>query len=232
MRTSAASLSGVRTVPRVDAERRSAAFASPATLKTAFVRIGFPGVTAGNPATSTTVTGAEALRLFGLDTHAARAVIHVEHVADEPERRGAREVAQLDRVPRDVARHHAADADAAVHFSGRGVVVDAAHRARGQRERIGRRLEHDNIARSPHEERHAAQLLAAPEERADVAAQLHARVDEARKVVRRVVPERRADHAVLESRRRQRASALVNPPRATRAPPRRRPRRSRSRAAR
>ena len=53
MRTSVASLSGVRTlVP----ERRTAAGCgpSPPTLTSALVRIGLPGVTAAKPATSTT----------------------------------------------------------------------------------------------------------------------------------------------------------------------------------
>ena len=197
MRTSAASFSGVRTVPPSTASRGRLRRLS-GDLEDGVRQDRFPGRHCREPGDLDDGAGAEALRLFGLHTDAAGAIIHVEHVADEPEPRGAREVAQLDRVPRDVARHDAVDADAAVHFSGGRVVVDAAHRARGQRERIRRRLEHDDIARSPHEERHAAQLLAAPEERPDIAAQLHARVDEAGKVFRRVVPERRADDALLE----------------------------------
>ncbi len=141
---------------------------------------------------------AEALRLFGFHPDGPGAIVHVEHVADEPEPRGAREVAQLDRVPRDVTRHDALYADAPVDFARGRVVVDAAHRPSGQRERIRRRLQHDDIARVPHEERHPAKLLAAAEERADIPAQLHARVDEARQIFGSVVPERRAHDALLE----------------------------------
>ena len=56
MRTSIASLSGVSTVAG-SISVGAGCGARPATLNTAFARIGFPGVTAGKPATSTTVPG-------------------------------------------------------------------------------------------------------------------------------------------------------------------------------
>ena len=71
MRTSAASFSGVSTVAPSTAIAGGCG-ASPPTLKTAFVRIGFPGVTAGNPATCDDGPGAEALRLFGFHPDGAR----------------------------------------------------------------------------------------------------------------------------------------------------------------
>ena len=63
---------------------------------------------------------------------------------------------------------------------------------------IGRRLEHDDVAGVADEERHAAQLLGAPEQRADVAAQPDAGVDEALEVLRPEIPERRAHDAFLD----------------------------------
>ena len=50
----------------------------------------------------------------------------------------------------------------------------------------------------PDEQRHAAQLLGPAEERADVAAQLHACVDQAVQVLSGVIPERRAHDAVFD----------------------------------
>ena len=56
IRTSVASLSALRTLASLTAAA-AGCFAIPATLNTALVRIGLPGVTAGNPATSTMVPG-------------------------------------------------------------------------------------------------------------------------------------------------------------------------------
>ena len=67
-----------------------------------------------------------------------------------------------------------------------------------QRGGIGRRLEHDDVAGVADEERHAAELLGAPEHRADVAAQPDAGVDESLEILRPIVPERRAHHAFLD----------------------------------
>ena len=60
MRTSIASFSGESTVAGPIGVGAGCG-ARPATLNTAFARIGFPGVTAGNPATSTTVPGLTAV---------------------------------------------------------------------------------------------------------------------------------------------------------------------------
>src|SRR6185436_6052826 len=99
-------------------------------------------------------------------------------VTDVAEARRAREVADVDGVTGYVAGHDAANPDAAVDLTGCRIVVDPANRSRRQHERIGGRFEHVDLARAADEERDAAQLFGAAEERAKIAAQAHARVDQ------------------------------------------------------
>ena len=73
--------------------------AFPATLKTALVRIGLPGVTAGNPGDVDHGAGLDPLRLLGLDPRPAGPVVDVEHVADVAELGGGGEVVDLDGMP-------------------------------------------------------------------------------------------------------------------------------------
>ena len=100
-------------------------------------------------------------------------------------------------MPLDVSGDHAADTDAPVQLSGGGIVVEAADGSRGQVERVGRRLGDLDIADASHEERDAAQLFGRPEQGADVAAQVHFRIDETLEVVRGVFPEPCAHDTVL-----------------------------------
>ena len=67
-----------------------------------------------------------------------------------------------------------------------------------QRERDRAAARARDVAGAADEERHAAQLLGAAEQRADVAAQPDPRVDEALEVRTLEVPERRAHHAFLD----------------------------------
>ena len=138
------------------------------------------------------------LRLLGLDPRPARPVVDVEDVADVAERGGRREIADVDGMAGNIAGDDAADADPPVHFPGRRVVVNAARRARDQRGGIGRRLEHDDVAGVADEQRHSTKLLGAAEQRADVAAQPDAGVDEPIEVLCAEVPERGAHDPFLD----------------------------------
>ena len=67
----------------------------------------------------------------------------------------------------------------------------------GERERIGRRFQHDHVPDASGKQRHAAELLGLTEDRPGVPAEPHAGVDEPGQILGRVVPERRADDAVF-----------------------------------
>ena len=141
--------------------------------------------------------------LFGLDAHAAGRILDVQDVQHIPERRRRREVFDLDGPPGNARGDDPADANAAVHLADGGIVVDLPAGPGGERERIGRRLQHDHVADAPRKQRDAPELLGLPEDRADVAAQPHAGVDEPGQVLGRIVPERSPGPRRPRSRRRR-----------------------------
>ena len=135
--------------------------------------------------------------LLGLDPHAAGGILYVQHVQHVAKGRGGREIVDLDRPSGDARRDDAPHANAAVDFAGRGIVVDVAAGPGRHRERIGRGFENDHVPDSPGKQGNSSELLAPAEDRADVAAQLHAGIDEPGQVLVRIVPEHRPDQAIF-----------------------------------
>ena len=160
-------------------------------------------------------------RLLGLDARAAGAVVDVEDVPDVAELGGGGEVVDLDRMSRDVAGDHAADADPAVDFSGGRIVVDAAGGAGHQPERVWRRFEDADVVGPADEQRDAAQLFGASEQRPDVPAQPHPGVDEALEILRLEVPERGPHHPFADRHVHEERVQARDPTDARRAGPRR-----------
>jgi hypothetical protein len=190
---------GVGRQPARNCERRWNRFGFPADdTKDRILQDWFSGSGGRKPRDFDDIARLHIRDLLGFHAGARRAVLHVQDVADIAEQPGAREVVDLDRAARNVRGDSATDANASIDLPVRGIVVHAADRSDGQRERIRRRFEHGKVACPAREERHAAQLFRGPEERAGVATQAHARIDEPVQVLTREIPEDRADHTALD----------------------------------
>ncbi len=170
---------------------------------------------------------------FGLDADAAGAVLDVQaRCSMYRKRRRGREVADLDRPPGDArgddARARGCGGSPRRRASSCRCCGSAAAAARTDRAPTPA----PRCPGASGEERHAAQLLGLTEDRADVAAEPDAGVDETGRVLGRVVPERRADDAAFDRDARRRADGAADPTTATCAGRRRQSRRSRSRSGR